>query len=125
MIARLPIDNFYYLATPYTKYPGGIEIAFQHACHVAAGLLKDGYKAYSPIAHTHPIAIYGGMDPLDHKIWLPFDEAMMRSCNAIIVAKMSGWADSYGVKHEIETFTKAGKPLFYLEINGLPVARAA
>lgn len=116
----LPHAGLYYLATPYTKYPGGIEVAFQHACQVAAGLIKDGYKIYSPIAHTHPIALHGGMDALDHSFWLPFDQAMMNACGALIVAKMTGWQESSGVKHEIEVFTEQSKPVVYLEIDGLP-----
>lgn len=113
----LPKNEFYYLATPYSKYEGGISQAFIHACQVAAALVKADYRVYSPIAHTHPIALYGRIDPLDHKIWLPFDESMMKACSACAVALLPGWRESYGVRHEMEAFALAGKPVHHLDID--------
>lgn len=110
-----------YLGTPYSKYPAGIEQAFIDAAKLTGRLLTEGVKAYSPIAHTHPIAIHGNLDPYDHKIWLPFDAAIMEKADAMIVAMMPSWQDSYGIKHEIEIFTKAGKPVFYLNPETLGV----
>jgi len=119
MIPGLPIEPFYYLATPYSKYPGGIDLAFRHAACIAGNLVKHGYRVYSPIAHTHPLALHAGIDPLDHKIWLPFDETMMKACEAILVAKMLGWETSFGVQHEISVFRDADKRVFALEIDNL------
>lgn len=121
-VAELPLV---YMATPYTKYKDGIECAFKDASALAARLLVRGVKVYSPIAHTHPLAVYGGLDPLDHKIWLPFDEAMMRACAALVVAQMDGWRESYGVLHEIKFFAEQRKPVFYLDTVTLRVADAA
>lgn len=104
-----------YLATPYSKYEPGIECAFKDAAALAARLMVLGVKVYSPIAHTHPLAVYGGIDPLDHSIWLPFDEAIMAASAALVVAQMQGWRESKGVAHEIEFFTRAEKPIFYLD----------
>lgn len=112
---RLKKFDLVYLATPYTKFPGGIEAGFRAACELTAKLLVAGVKVYSPIAHTHPIAIHGNLDPLDHSIWLPFDGSIMAKSNAIAVAMLPTWEVSYGVKHEIETFLKAGKPILYLD----------
>lgn len=102
-----------YLATPYSRYPAGIEAAFQDAAALAARLLRAGILVYSPIAHTHPLAMYGLLDPLDH-IWLPFDELMMARCDTLIVAHMEGWRGSKGIAREIEFFKRAGKPIFDL-----------
>lgn len=110
-----------YLATPYSKYPLGIEAAFKDAAKLTARLLRVKVRAYSPIAHTHPIALYGKVDPLDHGIWLPFDEAIMAKSDAMLVAKMDGWEESRGIKHEIEFFTAAGKPIYYLDVSTLEV----
>jgi hypothetical protein len=114
---NLPRDEFFYLATPYSKYEGGIERAFIDACKVAAAMVKEGIRVYSPIAHTHGIAVHGGIDPLDHKIWLPFDETMMQTCTAIAVALLPGWEKSFGVHHEIATFDMLKKPVHYLQID--------
>ena len=103
-----------YLATPYFKYEGGIHLAFVEASRYAAKLLEVGVKVYSPIAHTHPLAIYGNIDPLDHGIWIPFDEAMMDAAEALLVAEMPGWRESKGIRHEIDYFERAGKPVHYL-----------
>lgn len=121
-VAALPLV---YLATPYSKYRFGIEHAFRDASALAAKLLKLGVKVYSPIAHTHPLAIYGSIDPLDHGIWLPFDEAMMTASHALIVAQMQGWRDSKGVLHEIKFFAEQRKPVFYLDTVHLRLATNA
>ena len=104
-----------YVGTPYTRYPGGIEVAFIDACRLTAQLLSEGLCVYSPIAHTHPLAIHGGLDPLDHSIWLPFDAAIMEKSDAMVVAMMTGWEASYGVRHEIQVFVEAGKPVYFLD----------
>jgi len=110
-----------YLASPYSKYELGIEQAFIDVSALAARLMLAGVKIYSPIAHTHPLAIHGNIDPYDHSIWIPFDEAMMTACNALLVAQMQGWEKSYGVNHEIEFFFKARKPIFYLRPSTIEV----
>lgn len=112
-----------YLATPYSKYMGGdIEAAFVAACKIAADLLVAGHRVYSPIAHTHPLAVHSGLDPLDHSIWLPFDEAMMDAADTLLVAQMPGWRDSFGINHEIEYFKKTGKRIEYLDVETLAVS---
>lgn len=104
-----------YLATPYSKFGGGLEAAFAEAARIAARMLQNGFRLYSPIAHTHPLAIHGGLDPLDHGIWLPFDEAMMAKADYLLIAEMDGWRDSKGIAYEIEFFAAAGKPIFRLD----------
>lgn len=112
-----------YLATPYSKYPAGLEAAFVDAAKLTARLLRVGVKVYSPIAHTHPIAVHGNLDALDHSIWLPFDEAIMAKSDAMLVAKMDGWDKSIGIKHEIGVFGAAEKPIYYLDVETLAVRR--
>lgn len=113
---HLLYPNLCYLATPYSKYPAGMESAFVNAATIAGDLLaKYKINVYSPIAHTHPMAEYAGLDHGDHGIWLPFDELMMRRCDVILVATvMEGWDTSKGVAHEIAFFLKEKKPVFHL-----------
>lgn len=103
-----------YLATPYSRYPAGPVSAFIDAATLAARLLRAGVNAYSPIAHTHPLAVYGNLDQFDHSIWLPFDELMMSRCDTLIVAHMEGWQESKGIAHEVAFFERAMKPIFDL-----------
>lgn len=119
--ARWPkIRSFWYLGSPYTRYEArgdqpGIFAAFDDVCLAAAYLIRRGVPVYSPIAHTHPIAIMGGIDPLDHSIWLPADQPMMDAAGGLIVVKMPGWQESKGVQHEIEAFEVACKPIGFMQ----------
>jgi len=103
-----------YIATPYSKYPKGMGMAFVEASSITCNLMLAGVKGFSPIAHTHPLAIYGNVDPGDHSVWLPFDEAMMKKSDAVCIVMMDGWKESRGINYEIEYFTKAKKPIYYL-----------
>jgi hypothetical protein len=107
--------GYYYVATPYSKYPQGIEAAFREACRAAAWLTLEGVRVYCPISHTHPIAIYGGIDPMRHDIWLPADKPLMDGAVGLIVCMMATWEQSYGIGVEIDEFRKAGKPVYFME----------
>ncbi len=104
-----------YLATPYTNYVEGRDAAFVAACKIAASLIEKDVGVYSPIAHGHPIAVHGRLDPLNHAMWIAFDELMMERCDTLIVAFLPGWQVSKGIAHEIEFFQKAGKKIWGLD----------
>lgn len=112
-----------YLATPYTKYTEGIEQAFIDAAKLKARLMRAGINVYSPIVESHPSAIYGDLDPLDHSIWLRSNEAQMAVASVLIVAQMDGWDRSKGVLHEIEFFQARSKPIFMLDPETLGMSR--
>ena len=107
--------GYLYLATPYSKYPGGIDAAFTEACRAAAWFVRQGIGVYCPIAETHPIARYGGIDPLDHKIWLPADTPLMKGSKALVVCMMEGWETSFGIAEEKAAFAIMSKPVYYME----------
>lgn len=116
MPLNLPsINSYWYVATPYSKYPDGIVPAFIEACKVSGWLVEQGIKIYCPIAHTHPIAMYGSLDPYNSEMWLEVDAPLMVAAGGLIVVKMISWDKSYGVKKEIEIFTAAKRPVVYLE----------
>ena len=104
-----------YLGTPYTLFPRGIEAAFIEASKLAARLIQSGVNVYAPISHTHPIAVHGGIDPLDQQLWYDFDKAMMSKCDVLIVAHMDGWEQSTGIAHEVAFFAEQGRPIFDLD----------
>lgn len=107
--------GYAYLASPYTKYPSGINEANACICVIAADLMRLGVSLFSPIAHSHAVAIYGGLDPLDYKIWLPSNEPLIAGAYGMIVAKMDTWETSYGINLEIEAFERAGKPIVAID----------
>lgn len=114
------MTGYWYLASPYSKYARGLEAAFAVACQASALFVEAAIPVYSSIAHTHPIAVIGGINPLDHTIWLPFDEPLMQAAKGLIVLMADGWQDSYGMKVEIAAFTVAAKPIVYMVPGTLP-----
>lgn len=104
----------HYLATPYSRYFGGREQAYIEACKCAALLIKRGLFVFSPIAHSHPIAEIGGIDPLCADTWLPLDLAMLDECDGLLVVMMPDWDQSEGIKKEIARARELGKPVSFL-----------
>lgn len=100
----------WYLATPYTKYKFGLDRAHLDACRAAAGLIKRGVHVFSPVAHSHPIAILGDIDPVDHDLWMELDGRILKTCDGLIVLRMAGWDESRGIAVEMAAFKRAGKP---------------
>jgi len=106
---------FWYLATAYSKFPGGLDVAFHEASRAAALLVRDGVRVFCPIAHSHPIAKHGCLDALDHETWMAADEGFMLTAHGLIVLKMTGWDSSVGVAQEIDTFSRFKKPVLFME----------
>jgi nucleoside 2-deoxyribosyltransferase len=115
-----PDNRFWYLASPYSRFRDGREAAYKAACHAAAVLARAGVPVFSPIAHSHGIAENGGINPVDHSIWLPADRPFMDAAKGIIVLKLAGWQTSVGVNHEIGYFARDGKPVIYMEPGVVP-----
>ena len=115
--------SFWYLASPYSAYPGGIEEAYRVACAETARLISAGVPTFSPIAHSHGIAVHGDLDPLDHAIWMPADRPMMDAASGCIVLRMPGWDTSRGVAEEMMAFTRAGKPIRFMTPGQVPALR--
>lgn len=106
--------GYYYLASPYSKFDMGLGAAHIVACQIAARLIRAGYSVYSPIAHTHPIAVHGEIDPRDHKIWLPVDAPLMNAAIGVFVAQIPGWRESLGVQHELAWFREQKRPVMFV-----------
>ncbi|OGT54437.1 MAG: hypothetical protein A3E01_03005 [Gammaproteobacteria bacterium RIFCSPHIGHO2_12_FULL_63_22] len=109
------LQSFAYVATPYTKFAGGIGEAFKLACVATAELIRSGIPAYSPIVQSHPVAIFGGLDPFDHGLWLCMDEPLMQAARALVVVRAEGWEESAGINAELEFFTQANRPIFFFD----------
>lgn len=110
--------SFYYLATPYTKHPRGIDAAFKEAAEEAGRLMKErGICVFSPIAHCHPIALNANIDPLDAPFWIALNKPFMLAACGLIVSDMDGWFYSHGVQEEIKFFKDQEKPVEFLSPN--------
>lgn len=103
-----------YLACPYSHPDPAVRQARYEAVNrVAAKLMAEGMVIYSPISHTHSIALAGDL-PKDWAFWEKFDRAYLECSNKIIVLMLDGWQESKGVKAEIEIARTLGLPVEFL-----------
>jgi len=121
----MPYGVFWYLASPYSRYIGGPEEAYIKASQAAALLIQAKIPVFSPIAHTHPIAEYGGMDKFDLSIWLPADRPFIQLAHGIIVLELAGWDKSHGVREEINAFRLMLKPIVQMLPGIVPASLLA
>lgn len=108
-----------YLASPYSSPDAAImEWRFDAVCRAAGLLMKAGHVVYSPIAHSHPIAMRCNM-PTDFEFWRHIDETMIARCDEVVVLLIDGWAGSAGIGSEIEIARRLNKPIRAMQFNGL------
>ena len=115
-----PSEPLWYLATPYSKYPGGIAGAYELACKQSALLISNGVHVFSPIAHSHGIATHGDLDPLSHDLWLAMDRTYMDLCCGCIFLLAESWEKSYGMEQERLYFEKNNKPVVRMNPDEIP-----
>jgi len=115
------MDTYWYLATPYTNFPGGIEAAYDLATANASLLLKHNIPVFSPITHTHPMKEHGLPNTLGHDFWINVvDRPMMRGAHGLIFLEADTWQKSSGMHEEIVEFVKAGKPIVFMQPGKVP-----
>lgn len=120
-VKRMLSAGLWYLATVYTKHPGGLEKAYTDANEAAAHVIQNlGARIFCPIGHSHSLcAIYGTKGGLngetDAEFWKWFDAPFLEKSDGLIVVMMPGWKQSYGIDHEIDVMSKAGKPILFLD----------
>jgi hypothetical protein len=103
-----------YLASPYSYKHDDPKIImmmknarFEAVCRAAAEIMGRGLLVFSPIAHSHPIAAFGG----DFEYWQEFDETILGACIELWVLKIEGWEESSGIENEIRIATNLGLPV--------------
>ena len=103
-----------YLASPYSDPdPAVREQRFQAVCRAAAHLMRRGVLVFSPIAHTHPIALCGL--PGGWEFWQKYDRVVLEACKAVAVLMLDGWDASKGIWGEVEIAGRLGLPVVYLD----------
>lgn len=113
--------SYFYLASPYTHFPGGREAAFREVCSETARLIERGVTVFSPIVHSHPLCAHGALEKMSHTAWMLFDEHFMRQARGLIVLKMAGWRTSKGVQMELDYFIKkTSKPIVFMDPGETP-----
>lgn len=110
---------FLYLACPYSHdNPKVREDRFNLANQISAKLILKGHLVFSPISHTHPITATPPGLPFGWETWAKFDKAILQFCHTIAVALIDGWAESVGVKAEIEIGKKMRIKIRYVDREG-------
>lgn len=88
-----------YLACPYSHNPMR---GFIESSKAAARLMEAGNVVFSPISHSHPVAVHGGLDAMDQAFWLRQDLPFLKESDVLMVLQLPGWECSKGVKREID-----------------------
>jgi hypothetical protein len=90
-----------YLASPYSHTdPAVMQARHDAVCRAAARLMDKGHKVFSPIAHSHAIAVAGGL-ARGWEFWQEIDFEWIRMCGAVWVLCLDGWLESKGVAAEL------------------------
>lgn len=103
-----------YLAVPYTDDdPSVREYRFEEANKAAVKLVFAGNHVFSPISHTHPIALNGNL-PIGWDYWADYDRLMLSICTHLVVLMLDGWRESTGVTAEIKIAREMGLIVEYM-----------
>jgi len=102
-----------FLACPYSDDDPLIR---EKRCHIASRVaghfIKLGFIVYSPISHSHPIALVTKL-PIDASYWERHNRSMIEWADHILVCNIKGWTLSKGVKAEIRLAKSLHKPIHF------------
>ncbi len=102
-------NQLIYLASPYSHECDPVrELRFRQICEYAGYFMSMGYDIYSPIAHSHSIAVHSQL-PTDWQFWRNTCTKMISKCDEFWVLTMDGWATSIGVREETKIAKQMGK----------------
>lgn len=103
-----------YLACPYSHPDPDVRERRFRAVNKAAGvLMKKGMLVFSPISHTHPIAVDCDL-PKGWDFWHQYDRAFIEASERMFVLMLDGWQQSIGVAAEIKIAEELGIPVEYI-----------
>jgi hypothetical protein len=104
-----------YILSPYTHdNPKVMQERYEKACKYAGKLIEQGHNAYSPIAHSHGIAIHSGL-PLTADYWWPINREMIDWADECHVLQIPGWEESKGMAEELIYCNKRLKPVYFIK----------
>ena len=104
-----------YLATPYTHTDRKVmNYRFKKINYIAGMLMKKNIAVFSPISHTHPIAVAYGL-PKCWEFWKKYDSLFIGWCDELWVYTANGWKESIGVEEEIKLAYKMDKVVRYVD----------
>jgi len=106
--------SYIYLACPYTHAdPEIMEERFKSATLAASWIRQQGYLVFSPITHSHPMALIREL-PRDFSYWQADAELMVGFCKEIVILKIEGWERSTGIRREVELAYSLSRPVSFM-----------
>jgi hypothetical protein len=100
-----------------------MEARFRLVSTVAADIMRmfDDIYLFVPIAHSHPLAIYGDM-PGDWEFWRGYDLAFLNFMDEFWICELEGWRDSTGVTAETERSLHLALPVRFVDPQTIHVS---
>lgn len=105
-----------YLASPYSHADYEVEEErYKAVTRAAAWLIKEkGWNVFSPITHSHPLRILGGLKG-NFDFWKRFDTEYLSVARRLVVLQIPGWEESVGVTAEIDIATAQGTEVLFMQ----------
>lgn len=101
-----------YLAAPYTHPdPEIVKYRVDKINETAALLMSEGHIVFSPISHSHYIAVDNDL-PTGFEFWQEMNHSFIDWCDVVYVLYLEGYAESKGVADEIEYCKKTNTPFY-------------
>jgi hypothetical protein len=91
---------------------------FRLACKIAGALMAKGHYVFSPIAHSHPIALHSNIGGAWAQ-WQDFCTLMVNRCDQLGIVALPGWSKSVGIAEEAAIAAHLGKPIFLIDPDSL------
>jgi hypothetical protein len=108
-----------YLASPYSSPdPRVRQERFLLACQAVGTILKRGYIVFSPVVHSHPVAMECDL-PTDWPFWERIDLAYLWKSSWLWVLMLDGWEHSHGVKVEIDYAVSINMAIRFVDVSWL------
>jgi len=76
--------------------------------------MREGHIVFSPIAHSHPVALHGGIDPTHNFDWLGQDLPVLAKFDEVHVLCIPGASESKGVKAELQEAKRLDKRIEFM-----------
>ena len=82
---------------------------------VAAGLTDIDHRVFCPLMYAQ-VLIDHGFGHKDDQWWYDYDVGWLPYCDELVVLMLPGWADSEGLRIEVEVTEGLGIRMSYLEM---------
>lgn len=105
-----------YLAIPYSHPDKQVRHErFELTNKIAADLMKKGEIVFSPISHSHVIAVENDL-PTSWEYWKEHCESFVSISKEVHVIAVDGWEESTGVQSEISLAKQLNIPIKYINV---------